>query len=185
MAKSSPVKTHGLTHVALAVRDPQRSMRFYQDVLGAVAVYESDDFVQVQTPGSRDVLVFERKPWQGREVRRRGALRIPIAAAGGHPARRGRRAQSGWNDQRARRVRPRRAVRVLQRSRRLRGRDRYEIPTPCRSAKSSSGGSSQSSGLRLRQRVHRDSAAIGRLRHFAGKQATDCAVHPSHVAAPT
>ena len=62
MAKSSPIKTHGLTHVALAVRDPQRSMRFYQDVLGAVAVYESDDFVQVQTPGSRDVIVFERKP---------------------------------------------------------------------------------------------------------------------------
>jgi catechol 2,3-dioxygenase-like lactoylglutathione lyase family enzyme len=62
VAKSSPVKTHGLTHVALAVHDPQRSMRFYQDVLGAVAVYESDDFVQVQTPGSRDVIVFERKP---------------------------------------------------------------------------------------------------------------------------
>ena len=37
-------------------------MRFYQDVLGAVPVYESDDFVQVQTPGSRDVIVFERKP---------------------------------------------------------------------------------------------------------------------------
>jgi len=62
VARSSPIKTHGLTHVALAVRDPQRSMRFYQDVVGAVAVYESDDFVQVQTPGSRDVIVFERKP---------------------------------------------------------------------------------------------------------------------------
>jgi catechol 2,3-dioxygenase-like lactoylglutathione lyase family enzyme len=35
VARSSPIKTHGLTHVALAVRDPQRSMRFYQDVLGA------------------------------------------------------------------------------------------------------------------------------------------------------
>ena len=62
MARSSPIKTHGLTHVALAVRDPQRSMRFYQDVVGAVAVYESDDFVQMQTPGSPDVIVFERKP---------------------------------------------------------------------------------------------------------------------------
>jgi catechol 2,3-dioxygenase-like lactoylglutathione lyase family enzyme len=58
------VKTHGLTHVALAVRDPQRSLRFYQAVCGVVTVYESDDFVQAQTPGSRDVLVFERKPKQ-------------------------------------------------------------------------------------------------------------------------
>ena len=61
MARSSPIKTHGLTHVALAVRDPHRSMRFYQDVLGVVPVYDSEDFVQAQTPGSRDVLVFERK----------------------------------------------------------------------------------------------------------------------------
>jgi catechol 2,3-dioxygenase-like lactoylglutathione lyase family enzyme len=57
-----PVKTHGLTHVALAVRDPKRSLAFYKAVLGVVAVYEQDDFVQAQTPGSRDVLVFERKP---------------------------------------------------------------------------------------------------------------------------
>jgi catechol 2,3-dioxygenase-like lactoylglutathione lyase family enzyme len=62
VAASRPVKTHGLTHVALAVRDPQRSMRFYREVLGTVSVYESHDFVQVQTPGSRDVIVFERKP---------------------------------------------------------------------------------------------------------------------------
>ena len=61
VAKSSPIKTHGLTHVALAVRDPQRSMRFYQEVLGVVPVYDSEDVVQAQTPGSRDVLVFERK----------------------------------------------------------------------------------------------------------------------------
>jgi catechol 2,3-dioxygenase-like lactoylglutathione lyase family enzyme len=62
MAGTRPVKTRGLTHIALAVRDPQRSLRFYQAVLGVVPVYQQDDFIQVQTPGSWDVLVFERKP---------------------------------------------------------------------------------------------------------------------------
>ena len=60
MTSSRAVPTHGLTHVALAVRDPARSLEFYAAVLGVVAVHRDDDFVQAQTPGSRDVLVFER-----------------------------------------------------------------------------------------------------------------------------
>jgi catechol 2,3-dioxygenase-like lactoylglutathione lyase family enzyme len=62
MRRPAAVKTHGLTHLALAVRDPRRSLRFYQAVLGVIPVYQQRDFVQAQTPGSRDVLVFERKP---------------------------------------------------------------------------------------------------------------------------
>jgi len=54
------VPTYGLTHLALCVRDPQRSLTFYRAVLGVVVVYESPDMVQAQTPGSHDVLVFER-----------------------------------------------------------------------------------------------------------------------------
>jgi catechol 2,3-dioxygenase-like lactoylglutathione lyase family enzyme len=60
--RARSVKTRGLTHVALAVRDPQRSLEFYRALLGVVPVYQQDDFVQAQTPGSWDVLVFERKP---------------------------------------------------------------------------------------------------------------------------
>ena len=54
------VPTHGLTHIALAVRSPARAGRFYQQVLGARVVYRSKEFVQLQTPGTFDVLVLER-----------------------------------------------------------------------------------------------------------------------------
>jgi catechol 2,3-dioxygenase-like lactoylglutathione lyase family enzyme len=55
------IKTYGLTHVALAVRDVDRSAKFYQRVFGAVEVYRQDGFVQLQTPGARDVIVLEKK----------------------------------------------------------------------------------------------------------------------------
>jgi catechol 2,3-dioxygenase-like lactoylglutathione lyase family enzyme len=44
----------------MAVRDPQRSLAFYRAVIGVVPVFEDGAFVQAQTPGSRDVIVFER-----------------------------------------------------------------------------------------------------------------------------
>jgi catechol 2,3-dioxygenase-like lactoylglutathione lyase family enzyme len=56
------VATHGLTHIAVAVADPQRSAAFYRAMLGARIVYRTPDFVQLQTPGAFDVLVFERDP---------------------------------------------------------------------------------------------------------------------------
>ena len=56
------VKTRGLTHIALSVNDPQRSAAFYSAVLGCIVVHDGSEFVQLQTPGARDVLVFERDP---------------------------------------------------------------------------------------------------------------------------
>jgi catechol 2,3-dioxygenase-like lactoylglutathione lyase family enzyme len=55
------IRTRGLTHIALAVHDAEKSFRFYQQVLGAVKVYAGEGFVQAQTPGSWDVLVFEER----------------------------------------------------------------------------------------------------------------------------
>ena len=37
------VRTFGLTHVALAVRDVERASRFSQQVVGAVEVYRGDE----------------------------------------------------------------------------------------------------------------------------------------------
>jgi catechol 2,3-dioxygenase-like lactoylglutathione lyase family enzyme len=53
------VRTYGLTHIALAVQDAERALDFYQAVFGVVAVYRQDGVIQAQTPGSRDVLVFD------------------------------------------------------------------------------------------------------------------------------
>lgn len=53
------IKTYGLTHVALAVRDAERALRFYQHVFGVVEVFRESGFIQAQTPGSRDVIVFD------------------------------------------------------------------------------------------------------------------------------
>jgi catechol 2,3-dioxygenase-like lactoylglutathione lyase family enzyme len=56
------VRTFGLTHIALAVADMERAFRFYERVFGVVAVYRGDDFIQAQTTGAHDAIVFERKP---------------------------------------------------------------------------------------------------------------------------
>jgi catechol 2,3-dioxygenase-like lactoylglutathione lyase family enzyme len=53
------VATRGLTHIALAVRDVERAFAFYERVFGMVAIYRQDGFIQAQTPGSHDVIVFE------------------------------------------------------------------------------------------------------------------------------
>ena len=54
------VRTYGLTHIALGVRDVDRSAQFYKNVFGSVEVYRQDGFVQLQTPGTHDVLVLEK-----------------------------------------------------------------------------------------------------------------------------
>ena len=60
MKRTAALPTYGLTHIALQVRDPAKSLAFYRGILGVVPVYQSKDWIQAQTPGTRDVLVFER-----------------------------------------------------------------------------------------------------------------------------
>ena len=54
------IRTYGLTHLALGVEDPERALKFYHAVLGVVPVYREPNFIQAHTPGSRDVLVFQK-----------------------------------------------------------------------------------------------------------------------------
>src|SRR6266436_4489191 len=70
------IKIHGLTHLALAVRDVERSSRFYNQVFGAVETYHSERFIQVETPGSHDVIVFEQaSPEETGEIGTAGGIR--------------------------------------------------------------------------------------------------------------
>jgi catechol 2,3-dioxygenase-like lactoylglutathione lyase family enzyme len=55
------IKTYGLTHVALAVKDAKSAFQFYHQVFGVEKVYDKGSFIQAQTPGTRDVLVFDEK----------------------------------------------------------------------------------------------------------------------------
>jgi catechol 2,3-dioxygenase-like lactoylglutathione lyase family enzyme len=65
------IKTYGLTHVALAVKDAKRSFEFYRKVFGVEKVYDQGGFIQAQTPGSRDVLVFDET---AKRIGKRGGI---------------------------------------------------------------------------------------------------------------
>lgn len=54
------VRTYGLTHLGLAVQDPERSLRFYRSVFGVEEVYRDEDSIQVRGPVGRDIIAFER-----------------------------------------------------------------------------------------------------------------------------
>jgi catechol 2,3-dioxygenase-like lactoylglutathione lyase family enzyme len=62
MEGGAMVKTHGLSHVALSVSDPDRSLAFYQSVFGVREYFRSESTIQVLGPGQYDVLAFEKRP---------------------------------------------------------------------------------------------------------------------------
>lgn len=54
------ITTYGLTHIALKVKNITTSLFFYQQVFGVQIMYQKPGFAQVQTPGSKDIIVFEQ-----------------------------------------------------------------------------------------------------------------------------
>src|SRR6187549_2145350 len=65
-------KTYGLTHLAIAVADIWRTKAFYQNIFGMEVMYEAERFLQLTTPGSNDILVFEVK--ENAEIGRTGGI---------------------------------------------------------------------------------------------------------------
>ena len=55
------IKTHGLTHISLNVRDPERSLRFYEQVFGVKEYYRDSNSIQALGPGPHDVIAFDKK----------------------------------------------------------------------------------------------------------------------------
>ena len=60
------IKTHGLTHISLSVRDPEASLAFYQKLLGVREYHRDRDSIQALGPGPHDVIAFERRPLHGK-----------------------------------------------------------------------------------------------------------------------
>jgi catechol 2,3-dioxygenase-like lactoylglutathione lyase family enzyme len=54
------MKTHGLTHISLAVRDPETSMRFYAEVFGFTEYYRDESSIQANRNCGWEILAFER-----------------------------------------------------------------------------------------------------------------------------
>ena len=55
------IKTYGLTHLAIAVRDVERTLEFYQAVFDMQVMYHRKGFLQLTTPGCNDIIVFEER----------------------------------------------------------------------------------------------------------------------------
>ena len=53
--------TYGLTHLAIAVGDLGRTLRFYSYIFDMRVMYQTEDMLQLTTPGCNDIIVFEKR----------------------------------------------------------------------------------------------------------------------------
>ncbi len=61
------IRTQGLTHIHLVVRDLQRSLRFYQGVFGMEERFRAGPkMVFLNTPGSEDLITLNEDPAEAR-----------------------------------------------------------------------------------------------------------------------
>jgi catechol 2,3-dioxygenase-like lactoylglutathione lyase family enzyme len=61
------IRTQGLTHIHLVVRDLERSLRFYQAVFGMEEQFrDGPKMVFLNTPGSQDLITLNEDPGEAR-----------------------------------------------------------------------------------------------------------------------
>ncbi len=60
--RTTPFRSHGLSHVSLSVKDPDRSLRFYSEAFGCQEYHRDEKSIQVKGPGLWDVIAFEKNP---------------------------------------------------------------------------------------------------------------------------
>jgi len=69
------IRTEGLTHIHLVVRDLERSLRFYQGVFGMEERFRSGPkMVFLNTPGSRDTITLNEDPNEAHLAGRSGGV---------------------------------------------------------------------------------------------------------------
>ena len=54
------IKTFGLTHINLSVKDPEASLKFYHNVFGVEEYFRDEQSVHVKTPGAHDIITFTK-----------------------------------------------------------------------------------------------------------------------------
>lgn len=69
----TPTPTYGLTHLAISVKDIERTLSFYCSVFDMQMMYHEKDMIQLTTPGCHDILVFSSNGMRKR-VRREALL---------------------------------------------------------------------------------------------------------------
>jgi catechol 2,3-dioxygenase-like lactoylglutathione lyase family enzyme len=77
-----PARTLGLSHLSLAVRDPQRSLEFYAQAFGVRETWRGPDEIQGLGPGEHDVLAFVRDPVRAGQAGGIGHFGFRLAAPG-------------------------------------------------------------------------------------------------------
>jgi len=111
------VRTYGLTHLALAVRDPERSYQFCRELFGVRELYRDAESIQVETPGAHDVIGLEKDPRKAGKIERDFAFRVSARQSERRECGRETGGGSGRPCPATGRVRPRRAVSLSRGSR--------------------------------------------------------------------